>query len=147
MNPILPIILATVIIAAGVFAFLPVEKASTIHGSFATPILGTQLSEAGTISTDMFSNDLSSGDTITITSTTDFVVFCQLSNDGVGATTFTIADSGDAGATNTFDVVADDNHAFSWAADGGDTITVSAAGALEGLCTALTTSNGAITFG
>jgi len=147
MNQIILIIsLVAVITIAGVFAFLPVEKASTVHGSFATPILGTQLSEAGTISTDMFSNDLS-GDTITITSTTDFVVFCQLSNDGVGATTFTIADSGDGSATNTFDVVADDNHAFSWAGDAGDTITVSAAGALEGLCTALTTSNGAITFG
>jgi len=138
----IPTILAVIVLVAGIFAFIPVEKASTVH----TTIQGTQLHEAGTVAGNMLSTDLN-GDPITITSTGgDFLVFCQTSN-GVGAGTITIADTGNGGATNVFDIPINRTLAIQWAADDGDTVTISSSVSTDGLCTALTTSNGAITFG
>ena len=143
---IIPIILSAVILIAGVFAFVPVEKASTVHGTIPSLVDGGSLIEAGTITVDMLSTDLST-DSLTITSTTDFVVFCQIVNDPASDTSFTIADSGDGDATNTFDIDSDQNLAIQWAADAGDTVTLSSAAALDALCTAMTTTDGEITFG
>ena len=139
----IPTILVVVVLVAGIFAFMPVEKASTVH----TTIQGTQLNEAGAVIADMFSTDLTGAGSITITSAGgDFLVFCQTSN-GVGAGTITIADDGNGGATNVFDIPINATLAIQWAGDAGDTVTISSSVATDGLCTALTTSNGAITFG
>jgi len=142
----IPTILVAIIIIAGVFAFVPVEKASTVHGNIQSLVDGGSLIEAGTITTDMFSNNLSTN-SITITSTGDFVVFCQIVNAPASATSFTITDSGNAGATNTFDIDSDQNLAIQWAADADDTVTLSGVTSIDALCTAMTTTDGEITFG
>ena len=137
----IPSILGIVVLVAGIFAFSPIDEASTVH----TTTQGSQLNEAGALSTDMFSTDLSGGDTITITSTGDFIVYCQISNTEGGI--LTIADDGDPGATNGFDLGQDEPLAIQWAADADDTVTITADDTMDGLCTALTTTDGGITFG
>ena len=146
MKVIIPTILVVIIIIAGVFAFLPVEKASTVHANIQSLVDGGSLIEAGAVTTDMLSTDLST-DSLTITSTGDFVVFCQIVNAPESDTTFTIADSGDGDATNTFDIDSDQNLAIQWAADADDTITLSGVTSIDALSTAMTTTDGEITFG
>lgn len=140
----IPTILIATVLVAGIFALMPIDKASTVH----TTIQGSQLNEAGAVSTDMFSNGLNVN-TITITSTGDFIVFCQtvtVAGTEAGGI-LTIDDDGDAGATNSFDVLSTDDLAIQWAADAGDTVTISADIPLDALCTALTITDGEITFG
>ena len=137
----IPTILIATILVAGILALMPMDKASTVHAT----IQGSQLNEAGTVTADMFSTDLEN-DNITITSTRDFMVFCQTFN-GVGeAQVLTILDTGDGEATNDFDMFDPSDLAFQWAADADDTVVISSGGAVDGLCTALTTTDGVITF-
>ena len=137
----IPTILIATVLVAGIFALMPIDKASTTH----TTMQGSQLNEAGAVDIDMFSDNLNS-DFITITSTGDFIVFCQITDVGEGGT-LTIADDGDPGATNGFDMGQDDPLAIQWAADADDTVTLSADSSFDALCTALTTTDGEITFG
>ena len=136
----IPTILIATVLVAGIFALMPMDKASTVH----TTIQGTQLNEAGAVTVDMFSDDLDD-DTITITSTGDFIVYCQAFN-SAEAGSITISDSGDGEANNSFDMLNPSDLAFQWAADADDTVTISSNEAIDALCTAMTTTDGAITF-
>jgi len=137
----MPTILIATVLVVGIFALMPIDKASTTH----TATEGSQLNEAGAVSGDMFSNTLST-DTVTITSTGDFRVFCQISEAGEGGILI-ITDDGDGGATNNFDMGQNEPLAIQWAADANDTVTLSSTTNFHVLCTGLTTTDGEIAFG
>ena len=137
---ILPTILMVVIVSAGIFVFVDIEKVSSVH----TSIQGSQLNEAGARSANQFSNDLAAN-SITVTSTRDFVVYCTVSENGVGNGSYRITDGTDI---ETFSVLGDTSASFAWAANAGETVTLdSPVQAYDGLCTAMTITNGQITFG
>lgn len=69
---VIPTILVSITLVAGIFAFMPVEKASTVH----TTIQGTQLNNIATT----FDTDLASNATATCASG-DFLVYFIFTND------------------------------------------------------------------
>ena len=70
---VLPVLLSGIIIIAGIFAFIPVDKATTVH----TTIQGTQLNNVATAA----QTDLSLNMTATCSGTTDFLVYYTFTND------------------------------------------------------------------
>ena len=72
----IPAILATIVMVAGMFAFLPVEQASTVHAG-ATGVQGTQISEVADQVATVCSANLNTN-TLVATSTTDFLVMYQI---------------------------------------------------------------------
>ena len=72
MKIALPILLAGVIMIAGIFAFMPVDKATTVH----TTIQGSQLNNVKT----NFQTDLGLNVTATCGGTTDFLVYYTYTN-------------------------------------------------------------------
>ena len=90
---VIPAILVSITLIAGIFAFVPVEKASTVH----TTIQGTQFNEFKSV----FVDDTSvSNATATCGSGSDGLVFWTVSNS-------TIGDAGNALLTSTFTIVTD----------------------------------------
>ena len=140
---ILPTVLIALVLAIGTIAFIPVEQASSTH----LIIQGTQLSEAGTLDADQSEADLNA-DNITITSTTDFVVGCIISNNSGGLEEWTATDG--TASTGTVDIDDAASMSYQRTVNAGDTLTVSATpggAGVEGYCTAMTTSAGAIVYG
>ncbi len=137
---IIPALMGMAVLAAGILAFTSVEEAGTVH----TSIQGTQLSKAGARAAAQFSNDLSTN-SITITSTRDFVVYCSISEDNKDAGTFRVSDGVES---EDYDLVGTISLSIVWAANAGETITVGNANkAYDGLCTAITQADGTVTFG
>lgn len=68
---VIPTILVSITLVAGIFAFMPVEKASTVH----TTVQGTQFNNIAAT----FNTDLSSNATATCT-TGDFLAFFTFTN-------------------------------------------------------------------
>lgn len=136
---ILPTILIATAIAAGALAFAPIDTAQAVH----TTIQGTQMNESGVISTDQFSTNLGT-DSNTVTSTTDFLVGCVLSNAVVGLSAFIV---GDGTFTLSPDIALDSSASVNFAIDANDVFTLGSIGAVDALCTGMTTTAGAIVFG
>ena len=90
MKIILPVLLASIIMIAGIFAFMPVDKATMVH----TTIQGTQLNDIDST----FQTDLSSNATAKCTGGGDFLVFWTFTND-------TALDHGTSTAMGIFDGV------------------------------------------
>ena len=70
---VLPVLLASIVMIAGIFAFIPVDKATTVH----TTIQGTQLNDIDST----FDTDLSSNATAKCTGGGDFLVYFTFTND------------------------------------------------------------------
>ena len=81
MKIALPILLAGIVMIAGIFAFMPVDKATTVH----TTIQGTQLNNVATAA----QTDLSLNMTATCDGTTDFLAYYTFTNDTFGIGTGT----------------------------------------------------------
>lgn len=82
-NLLIPAVLAATVLVAGIFAFMPVEKASTVHSqilSNTVPKLAISVADAATVA----------GETFTLTCTADYAVV-GLTFD-MGAATFDAAD-------------------------------------------------------
>ncbi len=87
---VIPSILTVTILIAGIFALMPMDKASTVH----TTVQGTQINEVANQVATVCSANLN-GDTLVATSTRDFIVTYQITA-AVAAASPTIGD-----ATNT----------------------------------------------
>lgn len=134
-------ILATTIALAGILAFMPIEDAKAVH----TSIQGSQMNEAGARAAAQFSTDLGGADTITVTSSTDWVAYCTVSEAGVGAGIVTITDGVE---TEEFEIATGNNgFSFAWAGDSTETLDLSADVAYDGLCTAINLTSGTVVFG
>jgi len=90
---VLPVLLASIIVIAGIFAFIPVEKAITVH----TTIQGTQLNNIAST----FQSNLDANATATCASG-DFLVHYIFSNSSVngGFTQLGINDNANTGGTD-----------------------------------------------
>ena len=75
MKIVLPVLLAGVVMIAGIFAFMPVDKATTVH----TTIQGSQLNNVNST----YDTDLSSNATATCSSGS-FLVFWTFTNNTAG---------------------------------------------------------------
>jgi len=86
----IPAILAVTVMVAGMFAFMPVEQASTVHTG-ATGVQGTQISEVADQVATVCSANLNSN-TLIATSNRDFMVMYQITAAaGIAAPTITDA--------------------------------------------------------
>ena len=95
---IIPSILAATILVAGMFAFMPVQKASTVH----TTIQSTILQSVAKSDTDV-----ATGDALTLTCTAPFVVHAiNVDADGTLATDTVDVDFDPDGAGTVWDLVA-----------------------------------------
>ena len=88
MKIALPVLLAGIIMIAGIFAFIPIDKATTVH----TTIQGTQLNNVAS----NFNLDLKTNSTATCSGSADFLVYYIFTNasffgefPGEGASTLT----------------------------------------------------------
>ena len=86
MKIALPILLAGIVMIAGIYAFMPIDKATTVH----TTIQGTQLNNVATAA----QTDLSLNMTATCDGGTDFLVYYTFTNEtnygaGLGGTLVT----------------------------------------------------------
>ena len=72
MKIALPILLAGIVMIAGIFAFMPVDKATTVH----TTIQGSQLNNVAS----NFQTDIGLNVTATCSGTTDFLVYYTFTN-------------------------------------------------------------------
>ena len=90
---VIPAILVSITLVAGIFAFMPVEKASTVH----TTIQGTQLSEIDTV----LDLDLKTNATATCGAGNTGLVHFVITNDtilGTSTTSVTVDTDGGGGA-------------------------------------------------
>ena len=123
MKIALPVLLAGIIMIAGIFAFIPIDMAATVH----TTIQGTQLNNVAS----NFNLDLKTNSTATCSGSADFLVYYIFTNasffgefPGEGASTLTrlgIDDPTD-GSTST-DIIVTlvlGNHTSSSGVIGGD---------------------------
>ena len=77
----LPIILASVVMIAGIFAFMPIEQASTVHTTIQSTIQNTQFNNVNST----FTSNLATNATASC-STGSFLVYYTFSNSTVSAT-------------------------------------------------------------
>lgn len=138
---IVPIILTAVMVIGISFIMMPIQRAQTVH----LTIQNAQLNEAGALSSAQLSTALN-GDSITVTSTEDFVVSCIIINDtGADVPSGITITIGSVSAS--FDSVRKEPALVHYAVNKGDTLTVSSTATINGLCTAMTTTAGTIIFG
>ena len=137
---IFPTILIATAIVAGAMAFAPIDDAQAVH----ITVQASQLNESSTLNSEQFNNALNAGGGIIIDSTGDFVVGCIVSN-GIADGTFTYTDG--TFTSEDFDILDESAFAFNHAIDDPDTFTLSASSAMDGYCTAKTTTAGAIVYG
>jgi len=139
-NTIIPTIILATALMAGALALVPVDEASAVH----TTIQNSQMNEAGTVAAAMFSTALDS-DSITVTSTADFVMGCIIVSNSGADLAFTHTD-GTAVATS-WDLNDMSSVGLNRAQNGGETVTLSGDVAADALCSAMTLTSGTIVFG
>ena len=126
---VIPTILTATILLAGMFAFMPVQKASTIHSS----LFGSQVIRGHS---DNLS--LAASDTIVATSNADFTV-CYVINNATGGGLSVVLLDGTFSDTLTVATVS--FHDACVGGNAGDSITLGpAGGALEAYATLQTTA-------
>ena len=98
---VLPVLLASVVMIAGIFAFMPIDKASTVHTTIQTTIQNTQLNNIAS----GFQTDMANNATATCGSGSAFLVYFTFSNNTVlgKATALTVLGISDAVLDQTAD--------------------------------------------
>ena len=79
---VLPVLLSGIIIIAGIFAFIPIDKATTVHTTIQTTIQNTQLNNIASA----FQTDMAANASATCGSGSSFLVYFTFSNDTKAST-------------------------------------------------------------
>jgi len=127
----IPAILVATVMVAGIFAFMPIEQASTVH----TTIQGTQYGGQVII---VFSTSLTA-DSLIATSDADFTVCVVADNPTGGNADVTVTDG--ASTLNFLIAAGDSADVGCYGGNAGATITIASAAAIDAFATLTTTSD------